>query len=968
MSAQTQSEGLDVCQCCEGVQALTPAPITNLPGLSAMAYRAGTQAAFLETMLARLSNFYLEIPTGGVDAGGQPVTTRISPLQNLTSRRLDDASIALLDAWATLLDVITFYQERIANEGFLRTATERLSVLELARSIGYELRPGVAAATYLAFTLEDAIGAPTSVTLDLGTKVQSLPEPGEQPQTFESAGKIEARTAWQNMLSRQSQPQKLSIENEQLYLLDGANGKTEATQLYLAGSQTQLKPGDLLLIAWRANSKAPLQTVLKTLRRVVLQSEFKRTRVDFDLEKAPRHPAFVPVTYPPGKLDLQAPPLPFSKAAVDRNIVRQTWNEQDLQAFLSQNGWKAEEVLQYLAAPPVPAGPTIPEGVFAFQGRTGFFGNNAPLYASLPKPVPNAAAPASSAPRILQVHGEGLGTDFIQVSHTGITPNDPKDWDAGGGRSVWVNSTQQLYSLVDGYDIYLERSLPEVISNSWAVFKNPQDLYLPYLVGGVTESSLADYGLSARVTGLKLTNPDGSALGQKEPTFKVRTATAFVQSQQLELTVGLPLEDILPSGERILMLDRMVLGLQIGQPVALSGKRADVPGVDSAEILTLENISHSGGYTSLTFKLGWTASYKRASVRLNANVVLATHGESKSEVLGSGDGGQTFQKFVLKQTPLTYIPATTPSGGLSSLQVRVNDVLWSEVASLYGLSPRQHVYITRLDDAGKVTVQFGDNRSGARLPTGRENVKASYRVGTGLAGQVKAGQLSLLMSRPLGVKGVSNPIAATGAADPEGRDQARRNAPLQVLTLDRVVSLQDFEDFTAAFSGIGKAQARWLWEGEQRIIHLTAAAANGGPVSPGATLFTNLAIALDAARDPIQPVRIQSFQPLSFNLEAAILLDPAYLKDIVWPAIISGLQQTFSFEQRSFGQGVSASEILALLQGVEGVKAANLVRLYLVGKEAKINSFLSARPASTSQGAELLTLNRQGITLTEMQI
>ena len=44
--------------------------------------------------------------------------------------------------------MLTFYQERIANEAYLRTATERVSLLELARLIDYELRPGVAASTY----------------------------------------------------------------------------------------------------------------------------------------------------------------------------------------------------------------------------------------------------------------------------------------------------------------------------------------------------------------------------------------------------------------------------------------------------------------------------------------------------------------------------------------------------------------------------------------------------------------------------------------------------------------------------------------------------------------------------------------------------------------------------------------------------------------------------------------------------
>ena len=59
-----------------------------------------------------------------------------------------------------MLDVLAFYQERLANESFLRTATERRSILELARLIGYQPSPGVAASTWLAFTLQEAPGLP----------------------------------------------------------------------------------------------------------------------------------------------------------------------------------------------------------------------------------------------------------------------------------------------------------------------------------------------------------------------------------------------------------------------------------------------------------------------------------------------------------------------------------------------------------------------------------------------------------------------------------------------------------------------------------------------------------------------------------------------------------------------------------------------------------------------------------------
>ena len=131
---------LDDCGCCEGIKTYTPADIENPPSLSSIRYRIGTHGMFKASMLANLSR-----KRNGDNPG----------LSKLTTREDNDLAIAIIDAWATIADVITFYQERIANEGFLRTSTERMSVLELARSIGYELGPGVASDTLLAFMLEE---------------------------------------------------------------------------------------------------------------------------------------------------------------------------------------------------------------------------------------------------------------------------------------------------------------------------------------------------------------------------------------------------------------------------------------------------------------------------------------------------------------------------------------------------------------------------------------------------------------------------------------------------------------------------------------------------------------------------------------------------------------------------------------------------------------------------------------------
>ena len=152
----------ELCGCCEGLEKLTPLDTYNRPGLDALSYRVGTHATFLKTMMARLTTLHLDVAEEREGVGS------FCPLRHLTTRSFDDPSLALLDAWATVADVLTFYQEQIANEGYLRTARERRSILELARLVGYKLRPGVSASVFLAFDLEKGY--------DLSTEVEPLLE------------------------------------------------------------------------------------------------------------------------------------------------------------------------------------------------------------------------------------------------------------------------------------------------------------------------------------------------------------------------------------------------------------------------------------------------------------------------------------------------------------------------------------------------------------------------------------------------------------------------------------------------------------------------------------------------------------------------------------------------------------------------------------------------------------------------
>lgn len=220
----------DTCDCCEGLEPLTPLSTANRPGLEQLSYRIGTHATFLETMKARLSR------------------EEFSALKDLKTRDSSDPTIALLDAWALVADVLTFYQERIANEGYLRTATERRSVLELGRLVGYTLRPGVSATVYPAFMME--LGYNKGGEIPKGTRVQSIPSPNEMPQFFETSERIEAREAWNELKPRLTQPQAITI-------VDGSITNVAKTintaTLYFQGTATNLKANDPLLLVSGSN-------------------------------------------------------------------------------------------------------------------------------------------------------------------------------------------------------------------------------------------------------------------------------------------------------------------------------------------------------------------------------------------------------------------------------------------------------------------------------------------------------------------------------------------------------------------------------------------------------------------------------------------------------------------------------------------------------------------------------------------
>lgn len=171
----------DPCTACDPRLPATPLSLYNPPGQPALRYRAGTFSTFRQSMLDALV--------------ARPVISQ-DPLDptiryQLATRDETDFAVATLDLWAYVCDVLTFYQQAIANEAFLRTALLRESLARQGMLLGYKPARGKSATAYIAFTADKD----TDTTIPAGTRLQSVPKDGSLPATFETSSDLRARTA-----------------------------------------------------------------------------------------------------------------------------------------------------------------------------------------------------------------------------------------------------------------------------------------------------------------------------------------------------------------------------------------------------------------------------------------------------------------------------------------------------------------------------------------------------------------------------------------------------------------------------------------------------------------------------------------------------------------------------------------------------------------------------------------------------
>src|SRR5262249_46501178 len=113
------------------------------------------------------------------------------------------------------------------------------------------------------YTLDDNQKMP--VKIPAGARSQSIPGPGEQPQSFETSDDLDAHTEWNDLQVRRTRPPNVTMNN--VLTID---------HITVSGISTNLRKGDTLLFTFGKDSEAGF---VRTVADIESEFENKRTTV-----------------------------------------------------------------------------------------------------------------------------------------------------------------------------------------------------------------------------------------------------------------------------------------------------------------------------------------------------------------------------------------------------------------------------------------------------------------------------------------------------------------------------------------------------------------------------------------------------------------------------------------------------------------------------------------------------------------
>jgi hypothetical protein len=309
----------------------------------------------------------------------------------------------------------------------------------------------------------------------------------------------------------------------------------------------------------------------------------------------------------------------------------------------------------------------------------------------------------------------------------------------------------------------------------------------------------------------------------------------------------------------------------------------------------------------------------------------------------AADPSLTTLRYRLSKTLRDRFAAGQPALTVDEQQTLMNDLRrllerWSVRRDLLASDSDDADFVVELDDRGFAQLRFGDGELGRAVEAGMAFL-ATYRNGNGRSGLIGRETLRHIVfrdNRTDAIVAVRNPLAATGAVDPEPVSDVKMLAPSAFRAdLQRAIIADDYAAvarllrFMQPHPRIQSTAARMNWNGswfEAGVaVDGLAAAAND------TTLLDGVARRLERVRRMGHDVRVGDARTVPLYLKLKLCIKPEYLTAHVLAAVLDVVRAFFSPDRVTFGESIYVSRIVAAVQAIDGVMdvaVADLRRLF----------------------------------------
>jgi predicted phage baseplate assembly protein len=248
-----------------------------------------------------------------------------------------------------------------------------------------------------------------------------------------------------------------------------------------------------------------------------------------------------------------------------------------------------------------------------------------------------------------------------------------------------------------------------------------------------------------------------------------------------------------------------------------------------------------------------------------------------------------------------------------------------------------------MTEEGYLRVVFGDGVNGRRLPTGENNVRIAWRMGSGAAGNLEAGTLKKPAHPHPRVEAIDQPFKCAGGNDMESVASLRRSAPASLTTMERVVSVNDFAERAASHSSVWDARAELKSSsGRERVVCVTVVPAHGDELS--ALLSEDIKAFLLSRAIPGVHIELKNYVSKELKLDVTLSGNSARFDvSVVEEEVRKTLLQRFTLKNRAIGAPVYLSDVYQGVEAVRGVEYS-VCHFIIEGKISNKQSLASESP------------------------